>query len=129
RTPDRAGSEVILGTDDAYWLPKIPGRMAARHGVDEYVVQTPFISDSDIEYALRDIRKRFKPGDDRELGEQPLEPEQRFGREQFLEIVIEQLGGHLSYMNAYKLLPTGTATRDAIREIADQVISEESFVY
>lgn len=125
RTPDRTGSEVILGTDDAYFLPKIPGRMAARHGIDEYIVQTPFISDSDIEYALRDIRKRYKPGDDRELGLEPLEPEQRFGREQFLEIVIEQLGGHVSYRNVYALVGPDCGTQAELKALADEIVSNE----
>lgn len=125
RTPDRAGSEVILGTDDAYWLPKVPGRMAARHGIDEFVVQSPFISDADIEYALRDIRKRYAPGDDSELmGTEPLAPERKFGREQFLEIVIEQLGGHVSYRSVYDFVGPSAGRQADLKALADEIVSD-----
>lgn len=102
--PTHAASEVILGTASAARIPKIAGRMVISMGRDEVIVQSPYISDQEIERAV-DISKEF-PNPDR--GEFELStkapvtpPKEKFSRNELYEIVLTKLEGKISASNIF----------------------------
>jgi hypothetical protein len=52
RTANATQSRVIIGVGDAAFLPEVPGRMIAMIGATSDIIQTPFISEEDIEESV-----------------------------------------------------------------------------
>lgn len=52
RVSSPIGSMVVLGTGDAAWLEAIPGRMVYAIDADKHVIQTPYITDADVELSV-----------------------------------------------------------------------------
>jgi hypothetical protein len=53
-------SNVILGNDAAAYLPKIPGRMVYKSGLDQFEIQTPFVEDDDVRWTVGIARGKYE---------------------------------------------------------------------
>lgn len=60
RVQNMTQSRVILDNGDAAKLPMIKGRMVYQSGLDQHEIQTPFISDDDVRWAISIARGKYE---------------------------------------------------------------------
>lgn len=114
--PDLASSMTILGSPAATRIPEgVPGRFVFRWGIKEYFIQTPLISDIEIERAVQIANEfpdpvnasEFNFRDDDLSEDEPSiipKPVEKFGRNDLLKVVLDNLGGHLSSKAVHEII-------------------------
>lgn len=103
--PSDVASRIILDTGTAATLPKIPGRLVFSLGREEVIVQSPYISDSEIARAV-EISRSFPDPDRTEFDlstKAPITPpKEKFSRNELYEIVLTKLEGKISASNIFE---------------------------
>lgn len=124
RMPTPSASVTVLGRGDAANLASIPGRMLMMIGPDPEPIQTPLITDDDIEAALNTARKHPAPP--------PLElPEgtkhQQWTPERVIELALKHLNGNVSHRPVYQAIDEITLSQ--ARDLCESVWEMDQIVY
>lgn len=125
RMPNHTASQIIVDSVTASLLPDIPGRMVFRRGGFELVLQTPLIEDTGMAHAVS-IAKEFQATQDTlavaPVSSTPVAP--KFGRDDYLKVVIEQLGGRLSPARVHEIVGNAVMSLTELRKLGQQVREE-----
>ncbi len=133
KMPNHTASQVVVDSVTAALLPDVPGRLVARLGGREIILQAPFIDDSGIAIAVSNALKNAPrstqpvvlPESEGDLLEvRAPAPRLRFGRDDLIELTLEHLGGKLSASNSAKLVDPHIATLSALRKLVGAIISD-----
>ena len=121
KMPTAQSSMVILDTITAATLPNLPGRMVFSAGRDEIVVQSPFISDSEIAKVVR-ISSDYDDPDDSEFEAQsaPM-PIKKFSRDDIFRYAIEEFNGKLSASRIHDEVGNDVITLRKLRAMVNRV--------
>lgn len=130
-------SLAATGSSAANKLDKRAGRFWCEDGLDAYAVQMPHITDAEVQEAIQ-IAKQYEPVETldvmpREGDEAPSLPvvvKRPFGTEDFIRIVINEMGGAINYTEVYnRVKSTHEVSQSQMRKIADKVKSLESLEF
>jgi hypothetical protein len=139
------GSLSAVMSKEAADLPKVAGRFICLDGQDSYQIQAAFISDHDggeIDEAIRQAREYPEPrvfgvdlgmaSDDRQLDViQAAAVQKAFGPDEFIEIVVNELGGTLNYREVFESVKDRdySLTLRQSKKIADQIKQAQMIEY
>jgi hypothetical protein len=123
KMPHFNASLIILGTDSAAKLPSIPGRMVFSRGRDEVICQTPYISDQEIADAVR-VSQDYDDVRDDEIAAAVVPPPKKFGRDDLIQIALDQLEGKLSPTRLAEIIPESIITLHFIRQLIAGITEE-----
>lgn len=115
KMPSHQASMVILDSVTAATLPNVPGRMVFSLGREEYIAQSPFISDLQVENALK-LANSFPPADNSEF-EQEIKPQLKFSREDAIRMAITQVEGKLSPSRVHGIVGNDVMSLRQLREL------------
>lgn len=135
KMPNHTASQVVVDSVTAAFLPDVPGRLVARLGGREIILQAPYIDDAGIAIAVSNALKNSRSRPMQQTGDGIEEQPQadklivpasrlRFGRAELLDLTLEQLGGKLSASNTAKIVPAEKASLSTIRKLVGAVISD-----
>jgi DNA segregation ATPase FtsK/SpoIIIE-like protein len=134
KMPTASASLTIANSATAASLPDIPGRLLFAIGSHEWIAQSPLISDDEIARAVA-ISRDYPAPDNMEF-EQPeqIRIEQRFGRDDFLNLVVNEFDLKLSPQAIHQKYGNDLAPLREIRAIFDaiktlKVIEYEGLTY
>lgn len=99
RMPTSSASVTVLGNSSAAALAAVAGRMILQLGPDPLPIQTPHISDEEIEESLA-IAKRFEKPQPLEMGNAPVIHEE-WTPERIVELSIKHLNGNIAWKPIY----------------------------
>lgn len=123
--PTQNASLTILDTSTAALLPKIAGRMVFKSGMNEYIIQTPFISDDEVGLAVAKSKEWPMPDSAELHAEEAHTPRERFGRADLLDVVFGQLEGKLSPTRIHAIVGNELATERQVRAMVKSIIDAE----
>lgn len=132
--PDGSASMTVLGTHDAKELQRIPGRMYIAVGADMKEVQTAYITDFDIEEAVRKAKKYGPAPEIPELNEPEVETEdftplRMFGAEEVLDLALEVFEGQLSAKKMHAYLEDDSPGEARLQKIIRPITEKPSIQY
>jgi len=124
KMPNHQASMVILDTVTAATLPDVPGRMVFSSGRQEFIAQSPFITDNQIAQAVK-LSKQFPMPDDTEFTSvlPKIDPKPKFGREDVLRMALE-FNGHLSAQRIHDVVGNEVMPLRKIRAIVNEIKDE-----
>jgi len=126
KMPSHQASMVILDSVTASTLPDIPGRMVFSLGRSEIIAQSPFISDEQIEQAIKLANSFSKPDNTEFISvlpkPEPAKPE--FKRTNILEMCLNEFNGHLSARKVHIAVGNEVMARRQIEAIVNEVVHE-----
>jgi len=125
KMPNHQASMVVLDTVTASTLPDVAGRMVFSSGRQEFIAQSPFITDNQIATAVK-LSQQFKKPDDTEFISVLPKPEAKkpkFGREDILRMALE-FNGHLSAQRVHDVVGNETMSLRSIRAIVNEIKDE-----
>jgi hypothetical protein len=123
KMPHYNASLIILGTDSAANLPSIPGRMVFSRGRDEVICQTPYISDEEIARAV-EISMAYDAPKDEELESVSLPAPKKFGRDDLIQVALDNLDGKLSPTRLAEIIPEKVMTEHYIRRMIASITED-----
>jgi len=123
KMPTQIASQIILDTGTAALIPSIAGRMVFSIGRDEFIAQSPFISDQEIAQAVR-LSQAFP---DIEAAPEPtaVEVKEKFTAADAIEIALTKLEGSLSREKILKEVGSGIISDNKLRGILDEIIQRK----
>lgn len=122
RMPTRTTSEVIVDTGAAADLPAIAGRFVAVRGMDEYIVQTPYISDEDIQGVVSSCQMLYTEVSET-LPEADNVPNVIVWDEQrFIEAALDWNSGKLSAQTIHKMLADESPGERHFKRLVQRVV-------
>ncbi len=117
RMPTSAASVTVLGNSSAAALAAVAGRMVLQLGPDPLPIQTPHISDEEIEESLA-IAKRFPKPQALEQGDMSRTIHEEWTTERVVELSLKHLGGNIAWKPVYD-----AASDDMSREQARRLVA------
>ncbi|MBI5671285.1 MAG: hypothetical protein HZC41_25085 [Chloroflexi bacterium] len=133
RMPNVHASNMLFNSDDAFRLEKVKGRAYISDAGERYKSQTPYISDAEIDRAIRFAINQYqaKPFAELDALEDTapvealpmLEPEPVFCEEDVLAIAFENFDGALKADRIYEVIkPQNVATVSEVRALVKELI-------
>jgi hypothetical protein len=123
KMPHHTASQIIVDSGTAATLPDIPGRMVVRRGGFELILQTPLITDAGIARAVKIAREYAPPRWELNASEIPA-PVEKFGRDHYLKIAIESLGGKISADRVHKIVGNEVMSLHNLRKLKERILDE-----
>lgn len=123
KMPNHQASMVVLDSTTAAQLPDVPGRIVFSVGRSESIAQSPFISDDQIEKAIRTANSFPKPDNTEFISVLP-DPKPKFSRDDAIKIALERCEGKLSAAKIHDVVGNEMASLRDIRGVMKQVIKD-----
>lgn len=131
KVPNHNNSQVIVDSNTAADLEDKPGRMVARVGPREIIFQSPLILPQSIAKA-RALAMSYAPettesaigGSESPAAIIPRPVKPQFGREDFLNITLGQMGGKISASGVQKLVGDEVMSLYYMRELVNQILED-----
>jgi len=125
KMPNHQASMIVLDTVTGATLPDVAGRMVFSSGRQEFIAQSPFISDNQIATAVRYSQQFPKPDDTEFISVLPKpEPKKpQFGRDDVLRMALE-MNGQLSANRIFDIVGNEVMPLRKIRVIVNEIRDE-----
>jgi hypothetical protein len=124
RMPSMTASMIVLDSPTASKLPDIVGRMVFSSGRNEFIAQSPYISDEQIVQAIKVANEYPAPDntefleDVKEIVLQPI----LFNRDDMLEIALTRLDGKISPSRIHKIVSNKRASLRELRILGKELV-------
>jgi len=127
KMPTQIASQIILDTGTAALIPSIAGRMVFSIGRDEFIAQSPFISDQEIAQAVR-LSQAF-PDVEAIPEPEPIEVREKFTAQDAIEIALVKLEGSLSAKRIHEIVGNEVITRRKLATLIGEIIEARGIDY
>lgn len=134
KVPNHNNSQVIVDSNTAAELEDKPGRMVARVGPREIIFQAPLITPQSIAKARALAMSYETTQPDAESPETatsnalptitPRLKRPKFGRDEFLDICLEELEGKISAIRVHQLVGDDVMSLYYIREMVKKILED-----
>jgi DNA segregation ATPase FtsK/SpoIIIE-like protein len=121
--PTDSASRVILDHGAAHTMPAIPGRMVFSVGTSWFYAQSPFITDDEIESAVKKSKDDPDPDNREFVSATPLTPKEKFSRQDMFAMALAEFGGKLTAKRMYERLGNNVISRGNLEKMVAEVIA------